>query len=190
MFTSLTDLSDASPNTAALVIAILLALSALILISVGIWLLAERLGWPVGLNFASNPDWTRTLSIGLLILIIGLLMVIVVGLGFVLISGGTPLLRAITVFISAVIFTLLFILAVLCIIFAANSVGWAADFLSNGWEKTKSTIPSAFAPIREITNVTGMRMGHVEAVMLLPKGNILLDVLNLNVERVRFAFLE
>lgn len=132
----------AASSAPSLVILVLLGVAACVFIGVGIWLLATRFGWPVALDFVGSKDWTRFLSIGLLIFLAGLFMLVIVVLAFGIRASGSRVCRTALVFLLAVAFSLLLLVSLLCIIFGAQGVGWTTNWLRDGWEKTARTTPS------------------------------------------------
>lgn len=131
----------AASSAPSLVILVLLGVASLVFIGVGIWLLANRFGWPVALDFVGSKDWTRFLSIGLLIFLAGLFMLIIVVLAFSIRVSGSRVARTALVFLLAVAFSFLLLISLLCIIFGAQGVGWTTNWLRDGWEKTARTTP-------------------------------------------------
>jgi hypothetical protein len=138
---------------------VLLLVASLVFLGVGIWLLADRFGWPTALDFTGNKDWTRFLSVGFLIFLCGIFLLIIVALAFAIRGTGSRIMRTAIVFLLAVTFVLLLLLALICLIFGINSPGWTTDWLSGGWNKTVRTTPSRLCDYQRTNKCYGFRDG-------------------------------
>lgn len=150
---------NASAGTPALLLLVFLLLSSLVFLAVGIWLLASRFGWPAALDFMSNKDWTRFLSIGFLIFVTGILLLIAFIVGILLKTAPTRNLRSCSICALSSLLVLLAILAIMCLAFGISSVAWVSNWLGDGWTKTVATTPSRLCDYQRSNKCYGFEDG-------------------------------
>lgn len=110
------------------------------LFSVGVWLLAARNGWPVGLNLTGNEDWTKTLSYGTACLILSLLFIVIIVLAVVSAKakrgGPARVTRLVIVFLASLGVLILVMMVFTGIFFAANGPRFIERIIRTGWINT------------------------------------------------------
>lgn len=128
------------PDPVLIAVIAILGISTIILFVIGVWLLAVRNGWPVGLNLTGNENWTRTLSYGTACVILAILFVIIIILaliaGMAKRGGQARVTRLGTVFCAALAALVLILMTFTSIFFATNSPPFIADIIREGWVNT------------------------------------------------------
>lgn len=119
---------------------VLLAISAVVLLGLGIWLLAARNGWPAGLNNTGSRFWTRFLSYGTACIVLFFLfsLIILFAVRSALARTGRDARRArlwLTFFVAFAILVLI-LMAATALLFAINGPSFVTTIIRVSWEHT------------------------------------------------------
>lgn len=121
------------------VILILLALAALSLLGVSIWLYATRNGWPSGLNQTGSVAWTRFISYATACLLVSILLVIIIALSIpaalTQIGSTARYLRLSLVFVASLTAFILLLMFITALLFA-TSPPFITRAVDQSWRNT------------------------------------------------------
>lgn len=119
---------------------VILAISSIVMLVVGIWLLVVSNGWPLGLNFIGNIAWTRLISYGMACLLVGILLIPVIILALAAAQakqgGRARVTRLFAVFLAALVVLILLMMSVTGILFATIGGGFMESIVREGWVNT------------------------------------------------------
>lgn len=135
--------SSAGPGVVEPVLLLLITIigiSALVMLSLGIWLLAVKDGWPSGLNNTGSVFWTRFISYATacILLAVFFILIVIIAMCAAVATNGSKArkLRLSLIFLLSFASLLLLLMIVTALLFATSGPSFINQVLVQSWKNT------------------------------------------------------